>query len=117
MRDLKLGIQEVLQISYNELKDDEQRLFLDIASFFKGEDIDYVTKILDSRNYPAIDGVNALINKSLITISGKKIQMHDLIQEMGREVVCQKFKESGKWTRLWKADDISQVLKKNTVIT
>lgn len=113
-KDLKLGI-NCLQMSYNELNDDEQYLFLDIACFFKGEDIDYVAKILDNHNRCPIDGIHALVDKSLITISGNKLQMHDLLQEMGREVVCQKSQEPGKRTRLWKHEDISLVLKNNKV--
>ncbi|XP_034679842.1 disease resistance protein RUN1-like [Vitis riparia] len=111
-KDLKLGI-NCLQMSYNELNDDEQCLFLDIACFFKGENIDYVAKILDNHNCCPIDGIHALVDKSLITISGNKLQMHDLLQEMGREVVCQKSQEPGKRTRLWKHEDISLVLKNN----
>ncbi|KAL6315947.1 hypothetical protein AAG906_013781 [Vitis piasezkii] len=111
-KDLKLGI-NCLQMSYNELNDDEQCLFLDIACFFKGEDIDYVAKILDNHNRCSIDGIHALVDKSLITISGNKLQMHDLLQEMGREVVCQKSQEPGKRTRLWKHEDISLVLENN----
>ena len=113
-KDLKLGI-NCLQMSYNELNDDEQCLFLDIACFFKGEDIDYVAKILDNHNRCPIDGIHALVDKSLITISGNKLQMHDLLQEMGREVVCQKSQDPGKRTRLWKHEDISLVLKNNKV--
>ena len=42
--------------------------------------------------------------------------MHDLIQEMGRQIVRDKHpKERGKWSRLWDHEDISLVLRKNTV--
>ncbi|XP_034680122.1 disease resistance protein RUN1-like isoform X2 [Vitis riparia] len=111
--DLKLGIQNVLQMSYNELNEDERCIFLDIACFYEGEDRDYVAEILDSRNCRTIERIHALVDKSLITISGNKLQMHDLLQEMGREVVHQESKEPGKRTRLWMHDDISHVLKNN----
>ena len=40
-------IQDVLKISYDELDRTQQAIFLDIACFFKGEDRDFVSKILD----------------------------------------------------------------------
>ena len=85
-----MEIQRVLQISYDYLNDNEKDIFLDIACFFLWEYNDYVTKIVDSCNFFPISGIKALINKSLITISDNKIKMHDLLQEMGREVVRKK---------------------------
>lgn len=78
------NIYDVLKISYNELKQEEKSIFLDIACFFKGEDKDYMTMIQDYSDY--VDyGVKVLVDKSLITISCcNKLQMHDLLQEMGR---------------------------------
>eukprot|EP00261_Vitis_vinifera_P030546 XP_019071789.1 PREDICTED: TMV resistance protein N-like isoform X3 [Vitis vinifera] len=43
------------------------------------------------------------------------IGMHDLLQEMGREIVRQTSpKEPGKWSRLWDPEDIYRVLTRNT---
>ncbi|PNY17259.1 disease resistance protein (TIR-NBS-LRR class) [Trifolium pratense] len=39
--------------------------------------------------------------------------MHDLLQEMGRDIVNQESIDPGKRSRLWKAEEISDVLKKN----
>ncbi|KAJ9707483.1 hypothetical protein PVL29_002493 [Vitis rotundifolia] len=109
-----MEIQRVLQISYDCLTDNEKDIFLDIACFFLWEDNDYVTKILDSCNFFPTSGIKALINKSLITIFDNKLKMHDLLQEMGREVVRKKFpKMPGKWSRLWNHEDIFHVLKRN----
>lgn len=114
-------IYDVLKISYNELKPEEQSIFLDIACFFEGQDKDYVSEILDN---PAVQyGLNVLSDKSLITISecntSKKhtLQMHDLLREMGREIVRQEsVKKPGKRSRLWYHEDIYHVFKKNKVI-
>ena len=113
--DLNLDIQKVLRMSYNELNEDERCLFLDIACFYEGKDRDYVAKILDSRNCGTSERIHALVDKSLITISGNKLQMHDLLQEMGREIIRQESKKPGKRTRLWTHEDISHVLKNNKV--
>ncbi|KAJ9687191.1 hypothetical protein PVL29_015872 [Vitis rotundifolia] len=82
-------IQDVLRISFDGLDDNQKDIFLDIACFFKGQDKDYITKILKSCDFfPEIE-IRILIEKSLITISYNKVCMHDLIQEMGWEIVRQ----------------------------
>ena len=111
-----MKIQEVLKVSYDGLEGNEKNIFLDIACFFKGEDKDYVMEILDSCGFFACSGMRTLINKSLITISGNKVKMHDLIQEMGKEIVRQQsLTDFGKRSRLWFHEDIFDVLKKNMV--
>ena len=40
-------------------------------------------------------------------ISNNKIQMHDLIQKMGWDIVRENFpKEPSKWSKLWDPNDI-----------
>ncbi|KAH9783028.1 Disease resistance-like protein DSC1 [Citrus sinensis] len=107
-------IYDMLKISYNELKQEEKSIFLDIACFFKGDDKDFMTRIQDdpeSVHY----GLNVLVDKSLVTLScNNKLQIHDLLQEFGREIVRQQsVKEPGKRSRLWYYEDVYQVLKKN----
>ncbi|KAL6316907.1 hypothetical protein AAG906_023562 [Vitis piasezkii] len=111
-----MKIQEVLKVSYDGLDDKEKNIFLDIACFFKGEDKDYVMEILDGCGFFSLSGIRALIDKSLVTISwSNELMMHDLIQEMGREIVRQQsLEEPGKRSRLWFHEDINDVLKKNT---
>lgn len=109
-------IYDMLKISYNELKQEEKSIFLDIACFFKGDDKDFMTRIQDdpeSVHY----GLNVLVDKSLVTLScNNKLQIHDLLQEFGREIVRQQsVKEPGKRSRLWYYEDVCQVLKKNKV--
>ena len=84
-----MKIQEVLKVSYDGLNDKEKNIFLDIACFFKGEDKNYVMEILDGCSFFSLSGTRALIDRSLITIFSNKLMMHDLIQEMCREIVCQ----------------------------
>ena len=100
-------IQDVLKISYDELDRTQQAIFLDIACFFKGEDRDFVPKILDCCEMFAESGIGFLEAKCLIIVSHNKIYMHDLIQEMGWEVIRQQHpQDPNKWSRLWNPDDV-----------
>ncbi|KAL6329283.1 hypothetical protein AAG906_015487 [Vitis piasezkii] len=107
-------IQDVLKISFDGLDDNQKDLFLDIACFFKGKDKNYVTKILKSCDFfPEIE-ISVLIDKSLITISNNNVCMHDLIQEMGWEIVRQEsIKDPSKRSRLCINEDVIHVLSTN----
>ncbi|KAJ7962609.1 putative disease resistance protein (TIR-NBS-LRR class) [Quillaja saponaria] len=60
--------------------------------------------------------IRILIDLSLISLinNGRDIKMHDLIREMGQQIVCQHSREPGKRSRLWCPDDVYHVLKNNT---
>eukprot|EP00257_Ricinus_communis_P026352 XP_025013766.1 disease resistance-like protein DSC1 [Ricinus communis] len=100
-------IRNVLKISFDDLDKDEKEIFLDIACFFKSEEKDKVENILSSFGHSAIIGIRSLLDKSLITISNNKICMHDLLQQMGRDIVLQEgVKNPEKRSRLWIPQDI-----------
>ncbi|KAK2975538.1 hypothetical protein RJ640_024416 [Escallonia rubra] len=105
-----------LRVSFDHgLKRVEQDIFLDIACFFKGEEEDYAKRVLGSFDfYPGI-GLRVLVEKSLIVISNGKLQMHDLIQEMGWHIVRQVHpRQPGKYNRLWDPQEVHDVLTQNT---
>ncbi|XP_059428984.1 disease resistance protein RUN1-like [Corylus avellana] len=109
------NISEKLKISYDGLVESEQNIFLDIACFFKGKDAKYVTNILNSCGFSPDIGIKVLMDKSLITIDeSNRLLMHDLLQDMGREIVHQESpKEPGKRSRLWFHEDVRYVLEEN----
>ena len=76
-------------------------MFLDIACFFKGDNKDCISDILKSFGYYPNYNIGVLINKSLITIDGEgALWMHDLLQDMGQELVRQESpKEPDKCSR------------------
>ncbi|KAL5776107.1 hypothetical protein ACOSP7_009033 [Xanthoceras sorbifolium] len=113
-RILDMDIQKVLKISYDGLNDDQKNIFLDIACFFKGRDVNLVKQFLDASGFFTEIGISGLIDKSLITISHSTIMMHDLLQALGREIVRQEsIEDPGKRSRLWHHEDIYHVLTKN----
>ncbi|KDP26904.1 hypothetical protein JCGZ_18062 [Jatropha curcas] len=103
-----------LQLSYDGLDRTSQEIFLDIACFFKGMETDYVLKVLESCGFFPDSGVGDLIDKSLITICCGSVWMHDLIQEMGREIVHKESRENpGLRSRIWLDKDVSHIQVKN----
>ncbi|KAL4632214.1 hypothetical protein ACB092_04G035700 [Castanea dentata] len=108
-------ILDVLQISFDGLMETQRELFLDIACFFKGEKEDCIKEILKSFGYHPDYNIGVLKDKSLITINENgALWMHDLLQEMGQDIVRRGSKEPGRRTRLWLYEDILHVLKNNT---
>ncbi|XP_016186770.1 TMV resistance protein N isoform X1 [Arachis ipaensis] len=110
-----IDIQSILRISYDSLQHNEKEIFLDIACFFNGMRLDYVKRILDGCGFYSEDGIRILIDKSLIAIEHGYLRMHDLIKDMGRDIVKQEApKEAGERSRLWFREDVLEVLTKNT---
>ncbi|KAL6316201.1 hypothetical protein AAG906_017748 [Vitis piasezkii] len=109
-----MEIRKVLQTSFDELDDDQKNIFLDIAIFFNEVEEDFTTEMLNSFGFSAISGIRTLIDKSLIRNLDDELHMHDLLIEMGKEIVRRTSpKEPGKRTRLWEQQDICHVLEKN----
>ncbi|GMP63298.1 hypothetical protein CsSME_00025037 [Camellia sinensis var. sinensis] len=108
---------EKLKISYDSLQDDhDKNLFLHVGCFFVGMDEDQVVTILDGCDFYTMVGIQNLIDRCLLTIDEhKKLVMHQLVQEMGREIVRRESpKEPGERSRLWNCKDSLNVLRENT---
>ncbi|KHN09908.1 TMV resistance protein N [Glycine soja] len=106
----------VLKLSYDGLDEEQKNIFLDIACFYRGYWEIFVAQQLESCGFSATIGMDVLKDKCLISILKGNVQMHDLIQEMGREIVRQECcLNPGKRSRLWKVEEIHQVLKNNEV--
>ncbi|KAG7969810.1 hypothetical protein I3843_07G050500 [Carya illinoinensis] len=112
------GILDILQVGFDGLEDSQKKLFLDIACFFTGEVLDSILMdILESFGYYPYLNIDILMEKCLITISSKRLRMHDLIQKMGQEIVYDESpEEPGQRSRLWHCKDVLHVLKNNTVM-
>ena len=110
-------VHDILRISFDGLEENEKEIFLYIACFFRGEIMEYVVKALRACElHPAI-GIAVLVDKSLITLSESGVlSMHDLIQDMGKEIVRQESPlDPAKRSRLWYYEDVLQVLTEGMV--
>ncbi|KAB2623110.1 TMV resistance protein N-like [Pyrus ussuriensis x Pyrus communis] len=108
-------IQDVFKISYDALDEIVKEVFLDIACFFKGGSNNYVIEILEGCELNPKHSIDVLIQKALVNIDHGFIWMHDLVEEMGKEVVRQQSpNDPGERSRLWFHDDVYRVLTENT---
>ncbi|XP_055960319.1 disease resistance protein RUN1-like [Mercurialis annua] len=110
-----LRIHDVLKVSFDGLDDLQREIFLDIACFFNGELREVVRNTLEACGFFPDIAFAILKDKALITTEDDmKLRMHDLLQEMGHDIVRQESEEPGKRSRLWIPEDIYHVLTKNT---
>nr|XP_017189731.1 TMV resistance protein N-like [Malus domestica] len=83
-------IYETLKLSYDGLRDDHVKgVFLDISCFFDGVSISDVTTILDGSSRFSVEAeITTLCDRCLLYIDeATNLRMHDLIRDMGREIV------------------------------
>ena len=109
-------ILQVLRISFEGLHETEKEIFLNIACFFNHgvkEDVVEILNYLDL--FPDV-GLGVLFDKSLVKFNYGTLWMHDLLQEMGKNIVYEESpKEPGKRGKLWLFKEINDVLTENMV--
>ncbi|CAK7336939.1 unnamed protein product [Dovyalis caffra] len=89
-----------------------------VISYVKG--IPLVLEVLGSslykrskeywENLEERNGIDRLADLCLIKIVDNKIWMHDVVQQLGQEIVVKEHNDPGKRSRLWKAEDILPIL-------
>ncbi|XP_014617687.1 TMV resistance protein N isoform X2 [Glycine max] len=113
----KKEILEILKVSFDALEEEEKSVFLDLACCLKGCKLTEAEDILHAFYDDCMkDHIGVLVEKSLVVVKWNGIiNMHDLIQDMGRRIDQQESpKEPGKRKRLWLSKDIIQVLEDNS---
>jgi len=107
---------DVLRLSFDGLKEHEKEIFLHIACFFKGCPEKKVKNVLNCCGFHADIGLSVVIDKSLIYIEDENIEMHSLLEELGREIVKENSsKERRKWSRIWLNKHFYDVMMENMV--
>ncbi|KAG7987273.1 hypothetical protein I3843_03G125200, partial [Carya illinoinensis] len=99
-------IHKILGISFYSLDHTTRQVFLDIACFFIGINVEYVFKILEECGSFLDIAINILVQRSLVKIDYLNLRMHDLIRDMGREIVRQESRHLEKRSRLWSHEDV-----------
>ncbi|CAN6980346.1 unnamed protein product [Brassica oleracea var. botrytis] len=105
----------IFEASCCGLDDNERSIFLDIACFFKRIDKADIAVLLDSCGFSTHIGFKSLVEKSLLTISHKMVDMLRFLQATGREIVRQESVDRpGDRSRLCNSKDIMDVFVDNT---
>ncbi|WMV48342.1 hypothetical protein MTR67_041727 [Solanum verrucosum] len=100
-------IQKILQISFDGLDDNTQSVFLDIACAFHGCFKDDVTKTLNACGFYSESAISTLVQRNLLQRYVVCLGMHDLVRDMGREIVrMESPRDSGKRSRLFNPQEV-----------
>ena len=112
-------IQKVLKRSYEGLNKNEQIIFLDIACFFKKNDMmnyDMIKDVLEACGLNPISGIQKLIDKRHLSMDQDKyLLMHELLQQMGMDIVQEEAEKPEERSRIWCYEEALDVVTKNMV--
>ncbi|GJW66666.1 NB-ARC domains-containing protein [Tanacetum coccineum] len=106
-------ILQKLRPSFDGLASDQKEMFLDIACAFIGDNTEFAASVLDNTQCSANAIIEVLADKFLITVSEDRLQMHELIQSMAREIIREEFRQNHR--RLWISSEDYDVLDVNKV--
>ena len=101
-----------LRISFDNLANEEKNMFKDIACMMLGHLKDMALEFWNSAEYNMPNcSLNALIAKSLVKVDlDGRLQMHDLLRDMGREIVMDEASHNvKKQSHIW---DCSKIVRK-----
>jgi len=102
-------IRETLKISYNSLDQEYQQIFLDMACFSIGEDMDTAKRI-----WGAV-GVSNLESKCLLELdSGKRIKMHDQVRDMGRYTAAERSMPHRLWCHATNNNNVDKLFEESS---
>lgn len=95
----------------------KKSIFLDVACFFYSEKFDSVSRILSTYRDDESNVINDLVDKCMVTISDNRLEMHDLLLKMGKDIGYESsINEVGKRSRLRDPKEICRILRnKNKV--
>ncbi len=112
-----------LKVSYDGLFPEARMMFLDIACFMIGQREDIAMQIFEACKFDYEGGqarfFNSLKDKCLVKVDeDKRITMHDLLRDMGRQVVKDESRNMEKTpSHLWDPEMAERVLQNKEVST
>ncbi|CAH8278232.1 unnamed protein product [Arabidopsis lyrata] len=104
---------DAFKSSYDSLCDNEKNIFLDIACFFQGENVNYVIQLLEGCGFFPHVEIDVLVEKCLVTISENRVWLHNLTQDVGREIINGETVQIERRRRLWEPWSIKYLLEYN----
>ncbi|XP_059075657.1 disease resistance protein Roq1 isoform X2 [Cryptomeria japonica] len=119
---LDKDIKETLKISYDVLEEDQKQIFMDIACFFIGENVNRAIRIWKASGWRAEHALQTLKDKCLVEVEDKVcckrchyeptflLKMHDHVRDLGREISDKEKSqptdnEISRPRRLWRPED------------
>ncbi|CAL9241621.1 unnamed protein product, partial [Arabidopsis halleri] len=113
--DLDGKIEKTLRVSYDGLNNKkDEAIFLHIACLFNGEKVNNIKLLLADSDLDVNIGLKNLVDKSLVFVREDTIEMHRLLQDMGKEIVRAQSNEPGEREFLVDSKHICDVLEDNT---
>ncbi|KAG7605139.1 Toll/interleukin-1 receptor homology (TIR) domain superfamily, partial [Arabidopsis thaliana x Arabidopsis arenosa] len=111
--DGKIG--KTLRVSYDGLNNrKDEAIFRHIACIFNGEKVSDIKLLLANSNLDVNIGLKNLVDRSLICERFNTLEMHSLLQELGKEIVRTQSNQPGEREFLVDLKDICDVLEHNT---
>ncbi|KFK37821.1 hypothetical protein AALP_AA3G033600 [Arabis alpina] len=116
-------IESILKFSYDALSERDKDLFLHIACVFNYGKIEIIEDYLVTKFSDFRQGIDVLVDKSLISIVSGRLEINSLLIQLGREIVRKKYgsdpgkysvRKPGKRLFLVDATDICEVLSNDT---
>ncbi|CAN6847705.1 unnamed protein product, partial [Brassica oleracea] len=108
-------IGKTMRVSYDGLNNRKDKaIFRHIACFFNGAHINDIKELLANSDFDINIGLVNLIDKSLIQVRSGNVEMHCLLQEMGKEIVRAESNDPGEREFLVDSKDICYVLSNAT---
>lgn len=105
---------DAIKRTYDTLNDSEKNIFLDIACFFQGENVDYVMQLLEGCGFSPHVGIDSLIEKCLVAITENQVRMCNFTQDVGRYIITKGATvQIEKRSRLWEPQSIKDLLEDN----
>ncbi|CAH2078529.1 unnamed protein product [Thlaspi arvense] len=101
---------DVFKSSYDSLSDSEKEIFLHIAFFFRGEKVEDVVQSLAGCGFFPRIGIDVLVDKSLVTVSGKRLPTHNLIIDTSLKIIRDQTEENGVGYGFFDASNIQSLI-------
>ena len=112
---LDVDIKHVLRVSYEGLSDEDQALFRHIACLFNLEKVDDI-KLLLADSFKSFEiGLANLVARSLVHVRLNIVEMHTLLQLLGKEIVREQSRNPGKREFIVNSEDVCDVLEDSDV--